>query len=170
MPAVPAHPFPAAVTNTATNFFTVPPTDISTSQRKYVSMEPVSTSITPVEFIAPPSVEYVDLSRSYFTVDFTLMKDSNTKADKDIQCGPLPNLFHTIIQQPSVFLNNTLVTEQTDTYPWKAYLETLLNYSPNASETYLTEQGWYNALDGFPTFTDAKLWDATDYSGKSGGT
>ena len=156
--------FSVATSNEATDLFTLPPTDISSVRRKYVSLEPLSTSITPVEFVVPPMVEYVDLSRSYFTVDFTLMKDNNTKADKDIQCGPLPNLFHTIIRQPSVYLNNTLITEQTDTYPWKAYLETILNYSSDASKTFLATQGWYNALDGFADFTGANLWDAKDKS------
>ena len=156
--------FSVATSNEATDLFTLPPTDISSIRRKYVSLEPLSTSITPVEFVVPPMVEYVDLSRSYFTMDLTLMKDANTKADKNIECGPLPNLFHTIIRQPSVYLNNTLITEQTDTYPWKAYLETILNYSSDASQTFLATQGWYNALDGFATFTNANLWDAEDKS------
>ena len=160
--------FSVATSNESTDLFTLPPTDISSVRRKYVSLEPLSTSITPVEFVVPPMVEYVDLSRSYFTVDFTLMQDNNTKADKTIQCGPAPNLFHTIIRQPSVYLNNTLITEQTDTYPWKAYLETILNYSTDASQTFLATQGWYNALDGFADFTNANLWDAGDKSGGGG--
>ena len=160
--------FSVAMSNESSNLFTLPPTDISAIRRNYVSMEPLSASITPVEFVVPPMVEYVDLSRSYFTVDFTLMKNSSTKADKDIQCGPAPNLFHTIIRQPSVYLNNTLITEQTDTYPWKAYLETLLNFAPDASDTFLATQGWYKALDGFADFSSANIWNATDESSGSG--
>ena len=58
-----------------------------------------------------------------------------------------PNLFHTMIAQPSVYLNGKLVSEQTYTYAYKAYLETLLKYSKEAGETHLRVQGWYEALD-----------------------
>ena len=38
-----------------------------------------------------------------------------------------------MIKQLTVWLKGTLVTEQADTYAYKAYLEILLNYFDNAS-------------------------------------
>ena len=76
------------------------------------------------------------------------------------QLYPAPNLFHTMIKQPSVWFNGTLVTEQTDTYPYKAYLETLLNYGNNASETILKPSGWYKATD-YPYPLTANKMDST---------
>ena len=42
-------------------------------------------------------------------------------------------------------MNGTLTTEQTDTYVYKAYLETILNYGIEDEETILRPQGYYYA-------------------------
>ena len=44
-------------------------------------------------------------------------------------------------------MNGTLTTEQTDTYAYKAYLETILNYGTEDEETILRPQGYYSALN-----------------------
>ena len=44
-------------------------------------------------------------------------------------------------------MNGTLTTEQTDTYAYKAYLETILNYGTEDEKTILRPQGYYSALD-----------------------
>lgn len=54
-----------------------------------------------------------------------------------------------MIKQPSISVNGVLTTEATDTYPYKAYLETILNYGTEDEETSLRCQGWYSALN-FP--------------------
>ena len=43
-------------------------------------------------------------------------------------------------------MNGVLMTEQTNTYHYRAYLETLLNYTREEGETKLAPQGWVNAL------------------------
>ena len=58
---------------------------------------------------------------------------------------PMNNLAHTLFKQ--MRLDGTLISPQTDTYHYKAYLETLLNYKRNEGETVLKPEGWYNALD-----------------------
>ena len=57
------------------------------------------------------------------------------------------NLAHTIIKQFVVRLNGTLLSPQTDTYAYKAYLETLLNHDREDGKSLLRPQGWVNALD-----------------------
>ena len=61
-----------------------------------------------------------------------------------------PNAFHTIIKQTSVYVNGTLTTEQTDTYAYKSYIETILNYDTEDEDTILRPQGSYSGLD-YPT-------------------
>ena len=63
------------------------------------------------------------------------------------------NLAHTIFKQINVRFNGTLMTEQTDTYAYSAYLQTLLNYSQDDGETLLAPQGWVNFLNVWPTLT-----------------
>ena len=65
-----------------------------------------------------------------------------------------------MIKQLTVWLKGTLVTEQADTYAYKAYLEILLNYFDNASKTILNPSGWYKATD-YPYPLKANKMDST---------
>ena len=53
------------------------------------------------------------------------------------------NIAHSIFKQISVRLNGI----HTDTYHYKAYIETLLNYNRDDGEMVLKPQGWFNAID-----------------------
>ena len=44
-------------------------------------------------------------------------------------------------------LNNTLISPQTDTYAYKAILDTVLNFDRDDGETILKPQGWTNGLN-----------------------
>lgn len=57
------------------------------------------------------------------------------------------NLPHSMIKQVGVRLNGTLINPHTDTYPYKAMIETILNYDREDGKTILRPQGWVNALD-----------------------
>ena len=46
--------------------------------------------------------------------------------------------------------NGALMGEQTDTYAYKAFLETILNFNREEGETLLAAQGWVNQLDVVP--------------------
>ena len=67
---------------------------------------------------------------------------------------PVNNLAHSIIKQIDLHLNGTLISPQSDTYHYKAYLETLLNYDREDGKTVLGPQGWYNQVDFPPQWTD----------------
>ena len=75
------------------------------------------------------------------------------------------NLAHTIIKQITIRLNGTLISPQTDTYPYKAYFETLLNYNREDGDTLLKPQGWFNVLDRAAQWT-ANNTDTTSTSGQ----
>ena len=70
------------------------------------------------------------------------------------------NIAHSIFKQISVRLNGTLISPQTDTYHYKAYIETLLNYNRDDGETILKPQGWFSAID-LPDTLTANQFDKT---------
>ena len=131
----------------ALDLFTVPPTNITYNGYRIVEINPTSESITPIEFVIPGSPEYIDFSRSYFRMDFILKKTDGGNLAAASQRWLAPNAFHTIIKQPSIYVNGTLTTEQTDTYVYKAYLENILNYGTEDEETIHRPQGYYSALN-----------------------
>lgn len=97
-----------------------------------VEISSTSDSITPIEFVFPGSRKYLDFSRSYFRMELTLTKTDGGNLATASHRWVAPNASHTIIKQPSVYVNGTLITEQTDTYAYKATLK---------------PQGYYSALD-----------------------
>ena len=75
---------------------------------------------------------------------------------------PVNNLAHFLFKQISVWLNDTLISPQTDTYHYKAYLETFLNYDREDGETMLKPQGWYSSIDLPASLTANNLDTATN--------
>ena len=113
--------------------------------------------------------DYVDLNRSYFVIDLRLCTaatngisaDANAASDGDDTkfTYAVNNLAHTIFKQINVRFNGTLMTEQTDTYAYSAYLQTLLNYSQDNGKTLLAPQGWVNFFNVTPSLAAAGVND-----------
>ena len=132
--------------NPSLDLFDVPDTDISYNGYRMVIHNPVTTGITPMEFLVSPSEDYIDLNRSYFQMKLRLKYTDGTNlvaADNQV----VNNMAHSIIKYVSVRLNGTLTSPKTDTYPYKAYFETLLNNNRDEGETILAPQGWHNVFD-----------------------
>lgn len=147
-----AHSHSAKVSDSALDLFTVPPTNVAYNSYCIVEINPTIESTTPVEFVLPGSREFIDFTRSYFHIELSL-KDSadNANVAKGDNVWMANNAFHTIFKQPSIYVNGTLTTEQTDTYAYKAYIETILNYGTEDEETFLQAQGYYSAVDYPPS-------------------
>ena len=58
------------------------------------------------------------------------------------------NWLHALFSQVEVYLNDTLVTPSTNTYPFHAYIETLLSYGTKAKETQLMSKMKYKDTAG----------------------
>ncbi|CAH3187377.1 unnamed protein product [Porites lobata] len=151
------------------DLFSVPSTDYDLQGYKMVPYHKLSASITPMKFSVQALEDYVDLNRSYFVVDLRLstagqngiVADENaaSNANNTKFTYAVNNLVHTIFKQINVRFNGTLMTEQTDTYAYSAYLQTLLNYSQDDGETLLAPQGWVNFLNVTPTLAAAGVND-----------
>ena len=117
-----AHEASSPAVNELLNLFSVPPADTTFKKGRFTIHNPIQVGINPVEFIVCSSKEYIDLTQSYFTINAKLTMDDGSPIVAATQLYPAPNPFHTMIKQPSVWLNRTLVTEQANTYAYKAYL------------------------------------------------
>ena len=145
------------------DIFSVPSTDYNLQGYRMVPYHKLSSSITPMKFSVQQLEDYVDLNRSYFVIDLRLstsgqngiVADANSASDANNTkfTYAVNNLAHTIFKQINVRFNGTLMTEQTDTYPYSAFLQTLLNYNRDDGETLLAPQGWVNFLNVWPTLT-----------------
>ena len=146
--AAPAHARSEGTINPALRVFKVPPTDISINAYRMVTIQPTTTGINPMEFIIPALDDYVDLGRSYFSMELRLKKSTNLVANEKL--WPVNNLAHSIIKQIDLQLNGTLISPQSDTYHYKAYLENVLNFDREDGKTVFGPAGWFNQVD-FPS-------------------
>ena len=58
------------VKNPMLDLFRVPPTDISIWSYHMVPINPFTTGINPIDFQIDPQEDYIDLSRSYFEIEW----------------------------------------------------------------------------------------------------
>ena len=132
------------------DLFTLPATQTSIESSSYLHYKPVS-SITddgdaPLEFVVPGASEfYVDLAHTMLYIKARITPvDNDTENEK---VGPINNFLHSMFNQVDVFFNQKLVSPPNNAYPYRAYIESLLNYSPEAKESHLTTNLWYNDED-----------------------
>ena len=115
-----------AVINPSLIIFKTPPKDLSIDAYRMVTIQPTTTGINPMEFIIPGLDSFVDLNRSYFTMELGLKKGNGGNLVANETLYPVNNLAHSIIKQIDVHLNGTLISPQSDTYHYKAYFEDCL--------------------------------------------
>ena len=98
----------------------------------------------PIEFIIPGSGDdYLDLANTLLHLQVKVTRANGDDLDLLDPVAPVNNFIHTLISQMDVYLNGTLVTPSTNTYAYRAYIETLLSYGADAKDTQLTSQLWY---------------------------
>ena len=128
------------------DLFSMPPTQTSVESGTYVEYRPVSTLTngSPIEFdIASSGDDYIDFANSYLHVKAKITKANGSNLDGTDTVGPVNNFLHSLFSQVDVSLNGTLITNSTNTYPYRAYIENLLSYGPAAKKSQLTAGLFY---------------------------
>ena len=124
------------------DLFTLPLTQTAIESSRWVLYKPISslTDESPIEFcVNSQNEDYFDLAHTMLKVCVQL-KPFNKEKDK--QVAPVNNFLHSIFNQVDVYFNQKLVSPPNNAYPYRAYIETLLNYGPAAKESHLTTVLW----------------------------
>jgi hypothetical protein len=143
------------------DIFTVPPTQISIDKSIETTQDPIAplSSGGPITFeFTTLYDEYLRLDESYLYIKYTVKAGLTTpqKAAKWEQVKPVNYLLHSMFKNVSLHINDVLVTQSVELYPFRAYLDAFLGYSDVAKSTHLSLAGWKkNAAD--LTFKPADL-------------
>lgn len=131
----------ATLQNPSKDLFTIPPKDLGVFSSRTVGISTFNSGITPVYFQIGLQEDYVDLGKSYFEYEIGLKKAAggNLVANQDLYLEN--NFSHTIWKQIDVGFNGTLLSQRTDTYHIRAYLEALLNHNRQDGGEILTPEG-----------------------------
>ena len=146
-----AHDMSCECAKSELDLFSVPPTQTSMEQGSWVEYHPLTTVSdgSPIEFdVSGTGDDYVDFANTmlYVKAKVTQANGNNLAADTDV--GPVNLFLHSLFAQVDISLNGTLITSSTNTYPYRAMLETLLSYGRDAKKSQLTSALYYKDVAG----------------------
>ncbi|XP_046546381.1 uncharacterized protein LOC124256429 [Haliotis rubra] len=128
------------------DLFDLPPYQTSILQHYYENIRPLSviTDSSPVEFHIPNGgKDYINLSQTRLHVKLKVTHiDKTPLADKE-KVGPINLTLQSLWSQVSVFLQGQQVSSSNGGYPYKALMETVLDYGTDAKTSQLTTQLYY---------------------------
>ena len=137
-------------TKSELELFEVPPTQITEEKGQWTEYHLVSNPADggPLEFQVAGTDEYIDLSNSQLYVRAKITKADGTAIDDDVDVGPVNNWLHSLFSQVDITMNGKVVSPATNTYPYRAMIETLLNYGDEAKKSQLTCQLYHKDSAG----------------------
>ena len=88
------------------------------------------------------------MANSYLHVKAKITNADGSNLAGTAQVGPVNLWMHALFSQVEVYLNNKLVTASSTSYPYRAYMETVLNFSKDAKASHLTSALFYKDQGG----------------------
>lgn len=147
------------------DLFKTRPTQTSIESSHWIDYKPITSlsDDSPVEFVIPGNgEEYLDLSHTILILKVCLLDSKGEKIKADSLVVPVNNFLHSIFNQVDVFFNQKPVSPPNNSYAYRAFIETLLNYSEEAKMSHLTSSLWYDDLPGHVATALAKNIDEDD--------
>jgi len=124
-------------TKSELDLFSVPIQTII-EQGSWIEYHPITSLAdgSPIEFdVSASGEDYIDFANTllYAKAKLTAVNCANLAADAAV--GPVNLFLHSMFSQVDIALNGTLITSSTNTYPYRAMLETLLSYGEEDAKT-----------------------------------
>ena len=88
------------------------------------------------------------MAKSQLFVKAKITKANGATLDENRQVGPVNIFEHSLFSQVDVCLHERLTSPSTNTYPYRAMIETLLNYGEDAKSSQLTMAMFYKDTPG----------------------
>ena len=138
-------------TKSELDLFTIPATQTSIIKGQWIEYHPLSniTDTGPIELnVSGTGEEYLDLAKTQLFVKAKITKANGDNLDPNTQVGPVNLFLHSLFSQVDVSLNERLISLSTNTYPYRAMIETLLNYGEDAKSSQLSMALFYKDTPG----------------------
>ena len=115
--------------------------------RKFHQKIATITPRSPIEFFVKNAAKlYLNLNNSRFMVRCQIVKKDGTNMPAADACksGVVNLLLHSFFKKVTVLFNNKKVSDPSNMYAYRSYLETLLNCNGDIEKYRLTFKGWHN--------------------------
>ncbi|GBM31293.1 Uncharacterized protein F54H12.2 [Araneus ventricosus] len=137
------------------DLFLTPPTQTAIEKGQWLEYHPIANirDGNPIEFsISGSGEDYIDLATQLY-VKVKILKD-NAKLGETDKVAPVNLLLHSLFSQVDVSLNDRLISASSNLYPFRSYIESLLNYGSDYKKSFLTSEGFHKDSAGFLDMTD----------------
>jgi len=146
-----AHDMSCECTKSELDLFSVPPTQTSMEHGSWVEYHPLTTVTdgSPIEFdVSGSGDDYLDFANTMLHVKPKVTNGNDTNLAAGSVVGPVNLFLHSLFSQVDISLNGTLITSWTNTYPYRAMIETLLSNGMDAKTSELTSALYYKDTAG----------------------
>ena len=128
------------------DLFSLPNTQAAVTKSQIVNFYPVSeiSDESPIEFnVSGSGLEYISLKDTRLHIKCKILHADNTPIAALTKIGPVNLTLQSLWSQVDIFLNQRLVSSASNNYPYKAYIQTLLNFGSDAKLSQLGTQLYY---------------------------
>ena len=119
----------------------IPPTMTTMQGTQWTDYHPIASLDSyhaPIEFVNPPHTEfYTDLSHAYLYIKFRILQQVGEDLETGAKVFPINNIFHSMLSGIDLYIKNKLITNNSDTYPYRAYLENVFSYGSDVKDNQL---------------------------------
>ena len=135
------------------DIFKTKPIQTSVENGYFLEVRPLSaiTQNSPIEFVVKGSPEhYLDLSDTHLHIQAQIIREDGThlKEEDDGQVIFEQLAIHSLFSTVDVSLNNVLCSTSSQNYPYRSYIETLLNYDNATKKSQLEISGFFPHKEG----------------------
>ena len=146
------HPQSSESVHSGLDLFSLPITQTSIEEGHFVEIFPLATLShgAPIEFaVSGETQDYLDLSNTYLHIQVQVQRGDGSYLQVDDIVGPTNLFLHSLFSQIDLSLNGTLITNSDNNYPYRAFIETFLNYSKETQcSGHLQTEFLYNDTPG----------------------
>ena len=118
---------------------------------QWLHISPISqlTEDAAIDFVIPGAgPQYLDLRRSRLYIKVKIVKGDNTDCTEEDIVSPVNLWMCSLFSQVNVYLQQRLISSSSTNYPYKSFLEVLLNYGIDAKESQCQTQLYYKDSAG----------------------
>ncbi|XP_073514023.1 uncharacterized protein F54H12.2-like [Phyllobates terribilis] len=133
------------------DIFDIPPTQTSIEKSLFVEVQPIValSDNAPLEFYISGSSEfYFDLNNTLLYINCRIVKTDNTAIPEDARVALINYPIATLFNQVDITLGGRLISQSDNLYGYRAYIETILNYSSSTLATQFTVGLFYKDTAG----------------------
>ncbi|GFX27778.1 uncharacterized protein F54H12.2 [Trichonephila clavipes] len=133
------------------NLFAPPPTQMVIERGHWVQFPPIANVSDggPIEFLISGSrEEYLDLSQTQLYVRAKILKSDGKLITEENKVSPINLFLHSLFSQVDISLNERIISSSSNTYAYRAIIETLLNHGYDSKISQLSSQVYYKDTAG----------------------